>query len=103
MVYGIQQVTLLTYMHLQMLTGPDVLMIGKLPVVLPSLSTAESEYIATAGCCTQILWMKQMLKDIHQSGDIDVFPKLSMVREPTTDDCKYQGTQMESMILFQNK
>ena len=26
--------------------------------------------------------------------DIDVFPKLSMVREPTTDDCKSQGTQM---------
>ena len=26
--------------------------------------------------------------------DIDVFPKLSMVREPTTDDYKSQGTQM---------
>ena len=30
---------------------------------------------------------------IHRSGDIDVFPKLSMVREPTTDDCKSQGTK----------
>ena len=31
---------------------------------------------------------------IHRLGDIDVFPKLSMAREPTIDDYKYQGTQM---------
>jgi hypothetical protein len=30
-----------------------------------SLSTAEAEYIAAATCCTQVLWMKQMLEDIH--------------------------------------
>ena len=30
-----------------------------------SLSTAEVEYIAAGACCTQILWMKQTLKDIH--------------------------------------
>ena len=35
-----------------------------------------------------------MLGRIHRSGDIDVFPKLSMVGEPTTDDYKSQGTQM---------
>ena len=34
-----------------------------------SLSTAEAEYIAAAGCCTQILWMKQMLKDMHIQYD----------------------------------
>ena len=28
-----------------------------------SLSTAEVEYIATGSFCTQLLWMKQMLKD----------------------------------------
>ncbi|SPT17899.1 unnamed protein product [Triticum aestivum] len=28
-----------------------------------SLSTAESEYIATRSCCAQLLWMKQTLKD----------------------------------------
>ncbi|KAF7134605.1 hypothetical protein RHSIM_Rhsim08G0179800 [Rhododendron simsii] len=28
-----------------------------------SLSTAEVEYIATGSCCTQLLWMKQMLQD----------------------------------------
>ena len=28
-----------------------------------SLSTAEAEYIAAGSCCTQILWMKQTLKD----------------------------------------
>ena len=30
-----------------------------------SLSTAEEEYIAATACCTQILWMKQTLQDIH--------------------------------------
>src|SRR3990170_6998936 len=28
-----------------------------------SLSTAEAEYIATGACCSQLLWMKQTLKD----------------------------------------
>ncbi|KAG9442558.1 hypothetical protein H6P81_018412 [Aristolochia fimbriata] len=28
-----------------------------------SLSTAEAEYIAAGSCCTQLLWMKQMLAD----------------------------------------
>ena len=32
---------------------------------LVSLSTAEVEYIAATACCTQILWMKQTLQDIH--------------------------------------
>jgi hypothetical protein len=30
-----------------------------------SLSTTESKYIAVSSCCTQFLWMKQMLKDIQ--------------------------------------
>ena len=34
-----------------------------------SLSTAEAEYIAAAACCTQILWMKQTLQDIHVTCD----------------------------------
>ncbi|KAM2279879.1 hypothetical protein ACFX1S_040660 [Malus domestica] len=35
-----------------------------------SLSTAEAEYIAAGSCCTQLLWMKQMLSDygIHQNA-----------------------------------
>src|SRR5690606_16227262 len=28
-----------------------------------SLSTAEAEYIAMGSCCTQLLWMRQMLVD----------------------------------------
>jgi hypothetical protein len=28
------------------------------------LSTAKADYIAVAGCCTQVLWMKQTLTDI---------------------------------------
>jgi len=30
-----------------------------------SLSIAEAEYIAIADCCTQILWMKESLKDVN--------------------------------------
>ncbi|XP_043710300.1 uncharacterized mitochondrial protein AtMg00810-like [Telopea speciosissima] len=30
-----------------------------------SLSTAEAEYMAATSCCTQILWMIQMLKVLH--------------------------------------
>lgn len=35
-----------------------------------SLSTAEAEYIAAGSCYTQLLWMKQMLRDygIVQGG-----------------------------------
>ena len=28
-----------------------------------SLSTIKTEYILAGSCCTQLLWMKQMLKD----------------------------------------
>eukprot|EP00253_Pinus_taeda_P014918 PITA_14918 len=30
-----------------------------------SLSTTEAKYINTANCCTQILWMKEALKDVN--------------------------------------
>ena len=33
------------------------------------------------------------LEIIRRSGDIDVFPKLLMAREPATDDCKFEGTK----------
>jgi hypothetical protein len=34
-----------------------------------SLSTAEAEYIAAAACCTQVLWMKQIVTDIQVEYD----------------------------------
>ena len=34
-----------------------------------SLSTAEAKYIAATTCCTQILWMKKALQDIHMTCD----------------------------------
>jgi hypothetical protein len=34
-----------------------------------SLSIAEVEYIATTTYCTQVIWMKQMLEDIHVHYD----------------------------------
>lgn len=30
-----------------------------------SLSTADTEYITAGSCCTQLLWMKQMLSDYY--------------------------------------
>ena len=30
-----------------------------------ALSTTEAEYVATAGCSTQMLWMKSQLEDYH--------------------------------------
>jgi len=30
-----------------------------------ALSTAETEYVAAASCCTKILWMMQKLQDIQ--------------------------------------
>jgi hypothetical protein len=33
------------------------------------LSTAETEYIEATRCCTQILWMKKTLTDIHGEYD----------------------------------
>ncbi|KAG7559351.1 Zinc finger PMZ-type [Arabidopsis thaliana x Arabidopsis arenosa] len=39
-----------------------------------SISTAESEYIAMGSCCTQLLWMKQMLSDYRiDSGVLQVY------------------------------
>ena len=34
-----------------------------------SLSTTEAEYIAVATCCTQVMWMKQILLDMKVSID----------------------------------
>jgi hypothetical protein len=34
-----------------------------------SLSTTEVEYIATTTCCTQVIWMKQILTDIEVEYD----------------------------------
>ena len=33
------------------------------------MSTAESEYIAAASCCAQLLWMRQHLKDFGVNFD----------------------------------
>ncbi|XP_052297011.1 secreted RxLR effector protein 161-like [Citrus sinensis] len=35
-----------------------------------SLSMAEAEYIAAGSCCTQLLWMKQMLEDYGMAQGI---------------------------------
>ena len=35
-----------------------------------SLSTAEAEYIAVGSCCSQLVWMKQMLKEYNVEEDV---------------------------------
>jgi len=35
-----------------------------------SLSTAEAEYIAAGSSCSQLLWMKQMLKEYNVEQDV---------------------------------
>eukprot|EP00253_Pinus_taeda_P033807 PITA_33807 len=45
-----------------------------------SLSTAEAEYVATASCCTQLLWMMQTLKDFQ----ITCTPPISILCDNTT-------------------
>ncbi|BBH07107.1 Leucine-rich repeat protein kinase family protein [Prunus dulcis] len=46
-----------------------------------SLSTAEAEYIAAGSCCTQLLWMKQMLNDygIHQGKMVTFCDNMSAI------------------------
>ena len=34
-----------------------------------SLSTAESKYVAAASCCSQLLWLGQMLSDYGMTSD----------------------------------
>ena len=48
-----------------------------------SLSIVEAEYIAVVDCCTQILWMKEALKNVkkilvNQSPSIVTTPTLSV-------------------------
>eukprot|EP00253_Pinus_taeda_P021632 PITA_21632 len=44
-----------------------------------ALSTAEAEYVATASCCTQLLWMMQTLQDIQ----ITCTPPISILCDNT--------------------
>ena len=46
--------------------------------------------LTSVNSCVEV----EHLEDSHRSGDIDVFPRLSMATKPITDDCKSQGTQM---------
>ncbi|CAM8916946.1 unnamed protein product [Rhodiola kirilowii] len=52
-----------------------------------SLSTAEAEYIAARSCCTQMLWMKQMLEEYGVNQDVmtlycDNMSSISIYKNP---------------------
>ena len=80
--FGCPEIQTLMLWVSQMLIGQAVLMIERALLVVvfffisnnlvawhskkqtsTSLSTAEAEYIVAGSCCTQLLWMKQMLFD----------------------------------------
>ncbi|XP_022849865.1 uncharacterized protein LOC111371953 [Olea europaea var. sylvestris] len=53
---------------------------------LVSLSTAEAEYIAAGSCCTQQLWMKQMLSDYEiNQGTMIVFLSIDPIGDLLAD------------------
>ena len=45
-----------------------------------ALSTAEAEYVVVASCCTQLLWMRQILQDIQ----IKCSPPISILCDNTS-------------------
>ena len=68
-----------------------------------SLSTAKAEYIAAAGCCTQVLWMKQTLTDIQVEYD-DPIPiycdNTSAISISRTRWCTPRWSTFQSSITF---
>ena len=75
------------WLGIVMQTEQVVLMIGKAPLVdassweptlsrglvrsrIVSLSTAETKYIAAGNSCSQLLWMKQILKEYNIKQDV---------------------------------
>ncbi|XP_040367371.1 secreted RxLR effector protein 161-like [Rosa chinensis] len=61
-----------------------------------SLSTAEAEYVAAGSCCTQMLWMKQMLKDYEISQG---FARNEMVRSYTVISTANTSSNSRSISL----
>jgi hypothetical protein len=47
--------------YVNSLDGPLSLCLKKQNSII--LSTAEAKYVATSSCCTELLWMRQTLKD----------------------------------------
>lgn len=43
--------------------GPCLISWGSKKQVSGAMFTAEAEYVATASCCAQLLWIKQQLRD----------------------------------------
>jgi hypothetical protein len=85
--YGIQKERIYHLLPTQMYIGQVVLMTNEAPMERTfylgeclvswiskkqssiSLSTVKEEYIAATSCCTQVLWMKQILTDIQVEYD----------------------------------
>jgi len=45
-----------------------------------AMSTAEAEYVATASCCAQLLWIRQQLKDFSvDTGCIPIYCDTSAI------------------------
>ncbi|GKE15717.1 hypothetical protein Tco_1423294 [Tanacetum coccineum] len=62
-----------------------------------AMSSAEAEYVAAAGCCANILWMKSQLSDydiIYKKVPI-FFDKLVLLQSQTIQSC----TQEQSTLI----
>ena len=68
-----------------------------------SLSTAEAEYIGAANCCTQVLWMKEMLADIHVNYDDHILFSVTIqvpLAFPRTQLCTKKQNIFQLSLIF---
>ncbi|XP_073281948.1 secreted RxLR effector protein 161-like [Primulina huaijiensis] len=63
-----------------------------------SLSTAESEYVAAASCCSQLLWMNQMIKDYGFNSDTLIVYCDNSKKLPSGESKNWFGKVMKSRL-----
>jgi len=58
------------------------------------MSTAEAEYVATASCCAQLLWIKQQLKDFCiDTGYIPIYYNNTCAINISKNPCQHKRTK----------
>jgi len=59
-----------------------------------AMSTAEAEYVAVASCCTQLLWIKQQLKDFCiDTGCIPIYCDNTSTINISKNPCQHKRTK----------
>jgi len=58
------------------------------------MSTAEAEYVASAFCCAQLLWIRQQLKDFcFDPGCIPIFCESTSAINIAKNPCQHKRTK----------